>query len=125
LLKKPENGSPPSRAKAKARRELWAQRKAKLIEDIIEIWTERTMPAAKDLVEDSKIWKIGTPVGELAAASMSTMQKQTATRKMKPVIAPIHTAQIMAFGASFRASFISSVMCAVASKEVSLPIYHN
>jgi hypothetical protein len=74
LLKKPENGSPLSRAKAKPRRELWAQRKAKLIKDIIEIWKERAMPAAKDLVEDSKIWKIGTLVGELAAASMSTMQ---------------------------------------------------
>jgi hypothetical protein len=90
---------------------------------MIEIWTERTMPAAKDLVEDSKIWKMGTPVGELAAASMSTMQKQTATRKMKPVIAPIHTAQMIAFGASFER--LSSLQSCVPShlKKVSIPLY--
>jgi hypothetical protein len=117
LLKKLENGRPPSRANAKASRELWAQRNAKLISEIIDIWTESTVAAAKDPVELRKIWKMGTPVGELAASLMSPMQKQTATRNINPVIAPIHTAQIMALGASFRASFISSVMWAVASMK--------
>jgi len=86
---------------------------------MIDIWTESNIPKVKDRVADSKIWKMGTPVGVDAAASISTMQKQTATRKKNPVIAPIQTAQMIALGASFRASFISSVMCAVASAKES------
>lgn len=53
---------------------------------------------------------MGTPVADKAVLSMSDMQKQQAIRKMKPVIAPIQTDMIIALGASFLASFISSVI---------------
>jgi hypothetical protein len=60
--------------------------------DMMEIWTERTVPVAKDLVGDSKIWKTRTPIRELATSSMLAMQKRTDTRRMKPITALIYTA---------------------------------
>lgn len=83
--------------------------------DMIEICTERSIARGKDLVADWNIAKMGAPVGEEAASSMLSIQKQATMRNMKPVTAPIQTAQMIALGASLRASFISSVMCAVAS----------
>lgn len=58
---------------------------------------------------------MGTPVEEVAVASIEPMQKQVAIKKMNPVTEPIHTARTIALGASFLAFLISSVMCAGAS----------
>lgn len=110
FLKNEEKGSPLSRANEKTTRELCAKRKAKLTRAMMVMQRVRARAAAREFVPSYRIWMSGTPVAVVAAAFMSVMQKQIAMRKMKPVTAPIQTAQMMAFGASFLAFASSSVI---------------
>lgn len=62
----------------------------------------------------------GTPVVDSAVLVISPMQKEIEIKNMNPVRAPIYTDMTIAFGASLDAFFISSVMCAVDGREVSV-----
>ena len=76
---------------------------------------ERKQVPTTDCVELKNISMRGTPVVDPAVLSISPMQKHIEMRKMKPVKAPMYTDMTIAFGASFDAFLISSVIWAGAS----------
>lgn len=112
-----ENGNPLSRAKANKLRLPSANKAFAHPKSMTTMRLARTHAAALELVESKKIWISGTRVGVSATVLMFPIQKQTDRRNIKPVMAPIQTLQTIALGACLLASFISSVMCAGASKS--------
>ena len=101
---RPENGSPRSLANEKMTLELCAIRNARLTRAMIVIRIVKPSAPPTDPVASWKMAIKGTPVDVFDTASRFPIQNIAATRKAKPVIVPIHTDQMIAFGAVFRAS---------------------
>lgn len=91
LLSVCEKGSPWSLAKAYTAREPSAINEFAHTRTITEIKHDNTVEPATLAVELRKISITGTPVADVAVASMSPMQKQREMRKMNPVTAPMYT----------------------------------
>ena len=115
-----EKGRPLSRAKAYRLREPSARRPLAAMRVMTTTVDDKKHDPTTDCVELKNISMRGTPVVDSAVLVISPMQKEIEIKNMNPVRAPIYTDMTIAFGASLDAFFISSVMCAVDGREVSV-----
>jgi len=112
-----ENGSPPSRAKAKVCHDVEALKLMLLASDrMIRMAVIAFTPAVDWGRASFKTQMKGYPEGSLSAASTSVMGNSIEMRKTKPIAPLIPKLQIIAFGVANPASLISSDMCAALSE---------
>jgi hypothetical protein len=103
-----ENGRPLSLAKAQVRRETEAKMLKSEMKRMRAIMTTRMLVAGTDLVASQETSMMGRPVGVFVTASISPMQKRTATMYAHCIMLFSVTAVIMLCGTRVRGPLTSS-----------------